>query len=576
MATGPLRRGDPPTLGAYSVVGRLGEGGQGVVYLATSEAGSQVAVKVFRASTAVDSTALAREIAAAQKVAEFCTVRIIEADLEHDPPFLVSEYVDGPSLAQVVGADGPRSGAALQRLAIGTITAIVAIHRAGIVHRDFKPSNVLIGPDGPRVIDFGISRLLETMSTTGSAVGSPPYMAPEQFSGGRITAAADVFAWGSAMAYAAQGRPPFGEDSLAGVAYRIISGEPDVSGVPEPLAGLVRRCLAKDPADRPSAREVLLDLLGDDDKPVAATDVVSMLKQGEAEAAAGRPSRRGLLIGAGTMAAGLTAAGAAAAWWRPWAAGNSRAAGVTLSPAAGSSPARTPPSPSPSPSAAPSPSPSPSPSPTRTVVTPAPKTSAELVALMDLAVAGSQAAVDFEGGFAESSAWIRAGGRLYHVAEPSRDDYAFWMKGADIPSASYTVVDGTVYRTYGSRKALKSETAKDTGWYALMPVATGGVATIIELVGHTPKLVRKGHDYTGVVVGDEISAPLRPFLDGWAEDEKLLQGSYLKYQLSVDTDIRPTKFVLVWKVPISGGGFYDSTFTSTYKAWKPGGPILKP
>ncbi|MGK5559240.1 serine/threonine-protein kinase, partial [Actinomadura kijaniata] len=146
---------------------------------------------------------------------------------------------------------------------MATVTALVAIHEAGIVHRDFKPANVLLGPDGPRVIDFGIARVQETtLSTTGRLMGTPAYMAPEQATGQRVTAAADMFAWAGVMTYAALGRPAFGTGTLPVVATRIVHGEPDLGDLSGPVRGLVEACLAKDPAERPSAHDVLMALLG--------------------------------------------------------------------------------------------------------------------------------------------------------------------------------------------------------------------------------------------------------------------------------------------------------------------------
>ncbi|MGH3373445.1 MAG: serine/threonine-protein kinase, partial [Actinoallomurus sp.] len=187
----PLKPGDPARLGSYTLTARLGEGGQGVVYLGESASGDQVAVKLLRADLDNEEAARARflrELEAVKRVARFCTAQVLDADVEGDRPYIVSEYVPGPSLYQLVSTDAPRAGADLERLAIGTVTALVAIHQAGIVHRDFKPQNVIIGPDGPRVIDFGIARALDGAATvTNSAIGTPAYMAPEQLTGKDIT-----------------------------------------------------------------------------------------------------------------------------------------------------------------------------------------------------------------------------------------------------------------------------------------------------------------------------------------------------------------------------------------------------
>ncbi|WP_067816807.1 serine/threonine-protein kinase [Actinomadura kijaniata] len=262
----PLDPRDPLRLGGHELVGRLGEGGQGVVYLGRAPDGTPVAVKVLHRGLVTrreDRRALANELAVAQRVEPFCTAQVLAADLDADPPYVVSEYVDGPSLAEAVRRDGPRTAGALHRLAVATVTALVAIHEAGIVHRDLKPANVLLGPDGPRVIDFGIARVQEsTLSTTGRLMGTPAYMAPEQATGQRVTAAADMFAWAGVMTYAALGRPAFGTGTLPVVATRIVHGEPDLEGLAGPVRGLVEACLAKDPAERPSAHDVLMALLG--------------------------------------------------------------------------------------------------------------------------------------------------------------------------------------------------------------------------------------------------------------------------------------------------------------------------
>ncbi|XVQ08089.1 serine/threonine-protein kinase [Spirillospora sp. CA-255316] len=253
----PLRADDPARLGGYRLRGLLGEGGQGSVFLAEDDDGRQVAVKLLHTPFSGDARARSRfaaELAVARRVAPFCTARVLDADLEGDRPYIVSEYIDGLSLSEVLAAEGPRS--------VGTMTALAAIHQAGVVHRDFKPANVLLAPDGPRVIDFGIARALDATGTLSStAVGTPAYMAPEQITGGSISAAADVWAWGATMALAATGRAAFGQDSIPAVMHRILHMAPDLDGLTEPLRGLVSRCLTKDPAGRPSSHLVLVQLL---------------------------------------------------------------------------------------------------------------------------------------------------------------------------------------------------------------------------------------------------------------------------------------------------------------------------
>ena len=283
--TDPLRANDPEQLGSYRLTGRLGEGGQGVVYLGESPDGEMVAVKLLHAQFSGDAKARARfagELASAKRVAPFCTAQILDADVEGDTPYLVSEYIEGPSLRQVVDAEGPRTGGVLQRLAIGTATALAAIHEAGIVHRDFKPTNVLLAADGPRVIDFGIARALDASGTmTSTAVGTPSYMSPEQISGEVTGPPTDVFAWACTIVYAATGGPPFGQDSIPAVMNRIVHQEPMLGMLMGPLREIVYACLAKDFRRRPTAQQILLRLLSNDGvslpgvRPAASTEVLN-------------------------------------------------------------------------------------------------------------------------------------------------------------------------------------------------------------------------------------------------------------------------------------------------------------
>ncbi|WP_405088685.1 protein kinase domain-containing protein [Microbispora sp. NBC_01389] len=282
----PLQPGDPTRLGPFVLSGRLGEGGQGVVYLGEDQAGEQAAVKLLHVKFTGDAVArsrFARELRAAQRVASFCTVRVMAADLEGDTPYIASEFIDGRSLRETVEERGTVTGSALERLAVGTATALTAIHQAGIVHRDFKPDNVLLAVDGPRVVDFGIARILDSTATiTSRAIGTPAYMAPEQISGGKVGPPADVFSWASTIAYAATGTVVFGGDSIAAVLNRILNHEIDTSTLPEPLAGVVRACLRKSPDERPTADQILLRLLGRTASGDASTTVLS---EGAAHAA---------------------------------------------------------------------------------------------------------------------------------------------------------------------------------------------------------------------------------------------------------------------------------------------------
>ncbi|MER7502215.1 protein kinase [Nonomuraea pusilla] len=274
----PLRPTDPREIAGYALRGRLGEGGQGVVYLGVSQEGQQAAVKLLHAHILHDGEArryFHRELAALQRVAPFCTARVLDADPDADPPYVVSEYVEGPSLQQAVRERGVLTGTALDRLAVATATALGAVHSAGVVHRDFKPANVLLGADGPRVIDFGIARPFDaTAATTSGAVGTPAYMSPEQLAGDPVGPPLDMFAWACTIAFAANGAPPFGHEPLPAVINRILNAEPDLGRLSGRLRAYVAACLAKDPARRPTAQQVLLGLM--DDRPGAGHPLPSL------------------------------------------------------------------------------------------------------------------------------------------------------------------------------------------------------------------------------------------------------------------------------------------------------------
>ncbi|WP_239488289.1 serine/threonine-protein kinase, partial [Streptomyces durocortorensis] len=256
----------PQYAGAYRLEASLGSGGMGVVHLARSASGMQLAVKVVHAPYAADPEFRARfrqEVAAARRVSGAFTAPVVDADPEADRPWMATLYVPGPTLAEQVKRNGPMAPAALRRLTAGLAEALRDIHRAGVIHRDLKPSNVLLTDGGPKVIDFGISRPYDSdlRTETGKLIGSPPYMAPEQFQRPReVGPPVDVFALGAVIVHAATGRGPFDSDSPYIVAYQVVHDQPDLGGVPEELAPLVARCLAKDPAERPTPDEVMAAL----------------------------------------------------------------------------------------------------------------------------------------------------------------------------------------------------------------------------------------------------------------------------------------------------------------------------
>ncbi|MEV4009062.1 protein kinase [Nonomuraea angiospora] len=259
----PLREQDPDRIADYRLIGRLGEGGMGVVYLARSPRGRMVAVKTIRAELAAAPDfrrRFAREIAVAQQVGGDWTAAVLAADPEAALPWVATAYVAGPTLHQVVAEQrGPLPEHSVRGLASGLCRALGDIHAAGLIHRDLKPSNVMVTIDGPKVIDFGIVRALDASTTggltsTGAVIGSPGFMSPEQIRGESLTEASDIFSLGTVLAFAAAGRLPFDapESQLHALMYRVVHEPPDLTGVPEPLLELIKDCLAKDPADRPT------------------------------------------------------------------------------------------------------------------------------------------------------------------------------------------------------------------------------------------------------------------------------------------------------------------------------------
>jgi predicted Ser/Thr protein kinase len=253
----------PERLGPYRLLQRLGEGGMGVVYLAADPGQRRVAVKALRPAIAADPNArrrLAREVETMRRVRSPFVAEVIDADVTSDPPYIVTRYVEGRTLDEVVSEGGPLAGSQLARLASGLALALSAVHAAGVVHRDLKPGNVMLAGGEPVVIDFGIAQVPDStrLTQTGMFMGTPGYLAPEVIEGKPSGPASDVHSWGATVAFAATGRPPFGTGAFETIFYRIINGQPDLAGFPAPLLSLVSQALSRDPARRPDTADLCL------------------------------------------------------------------------------------------------------------------------------------------------------------------------------------------------------------------------------------------------------------------------------------------------------------------------------
>ncbi|MEW2399191.1 protein kinase [Streptomyces sp. NPDC046862] len=297
----PLRGEDPRSVGGYKLVDRLGAGGMGIVYRGRSRSGREVAVKVVHAQYAEDAVFRARfrqEIEAVRRVSGAFTAPVVDADPEAARPWMATQYVAGRSLAERIREGGPLRGAELRRLALGLVEALRDIHRAGVVHRDLKPANVLMAEDGPRVIDFDISRAVEngnTLTETGQMIGTPPFMSPEQFTDPRaVASSSDVFSLGALLGFAVIGRGPFDAESPYMTAYGVVHNQPALDGVPQPLLGILERCLAKKAADRPELDELAREFA---DLPAPGEDEPSTVTLRAADLPLVEPTHPGDLAG---------------------------------------------------------------------------------------------------------------------------------------------------------------------------------------------------------------------------------------------------------------------------------------
>ncbi|MFE7757713.1 bifunctional serine/threonine-protein kinase/ABC transporter substrate-binding protein [Streptomyces sp. NPDC057429] len=330
----PLTSEDPRTVGEYRTLVRLGAGGMGVVYLARSPGGGLAAVKVIRAEHAADPGFRARfrrEADAARRITGPWVVPVTGADTEAPEPWLATAFVPGPSLAEVVDVQGPLPAGTVRTLGARLAEALGAVHKAGLVHRDVKPGNVLLALDGPRLIDFGIARHdgATALTATGAVIGTPGYLAPEQASAGESGPAGDVFSLGCVLAFAATGHRPFGRGPAAGVLFRTVHEDPDLDGLPAELLGTVTACLAKDPADRPTAAQAAERLTGRGEAAWSVPGLSAAIAERSSAALtlpdpgplptvpdpapAGKPSRRRVLV-AGAAGAVLLTGGGTAAW----------------------------------------------------------------------------------------------------------------------------------------------------------------------------------------------------------------------------------------------------------------------
>ena len=258
----PLKTGDPELVGGYRLLGRLGTGGMAQVFLGASPGGRKVAVKLIRSEYADDAEfrrRFAREIAAARQVGGFHTAAVVDADPDADPPWMVTAYIPGPSLSEAVGRNGPLDVSQVRELGAALAEGLTAIHACGLIHRDLKPGNIIRGPDGPRIIDFGVARTANgsSLTTVNALIGTYGYMAPEQLGRKEVTFRSDLFALGGVLVFAATGHGPFDADELPAVIGRILSEPPDLSPLTGPLRDVLDACLDKDPARRPELADLI-------------------------------------------------------------------------------------------------------------------------------------------------------------------------------------------------------------------------------------------------------------------------------------------------------------------------------
>ncbi|GII97266.1 hypothetical protein Ssi02_74970 [Sinosporangium siamense] len=566
------------------------------MYAGVDAAGQRAAVKLIHDMHTADPEFRARfrrEIAMLRRVQGICCVRILAADAEADQPWLATEYITGRSLDEYVRARGPLSGDELFGLAAGLAEALVAVHKAEVVHRDLKPSNVMLSHAGPRLVDFGIARSLDATSLTGSGsmIGSPGWVSPEEYVGGPTGPAADVYGWALVVVYAATGVQPYGAGRPEVLALKVINDVVDTGMLPERLRPTVDRALAKSPEARPALAEIFkavadawreqhgesrttewdptADITTRLDRTWAFRVEPTAVWPTELPQPSKRRLRRLLLPAAASLAAIGVAGPMFLANLQDSPSRQHQSPGVaTASPAN-----RTPSTEAETSPTAPTHS---------TARLPAPRTPVELAAALDLALRVTPAAAfSFEGGFTQSNVAAKAIGRLMNRGSRHSDDFKMRVDSDEYPAEGYVITgNGDLYLDSpgASSVALVEQASGEASWYALMVAGTAGPSVIQELVLNTERMHRKGRTYSGVLPAGETSGRLRTLLSSWlgVDIDSETNNSFVSYTLAIDTENRPKKFNLVWKVPVGGGGTYESEFATTYRDWKTSGKITRP
>ncbi|MGV9777939.1 serine/threonine protein kinase [Streptosporangium sp. NPDC003464] len=584
----PLTVEDPPQIGPYRLVGRLGAGGMGVVFAGIDALGVRVAVKLIHASYASDSEFRARftrEISLLDRVNGACTARILNSDGNAARPWLAAEYVPGPTLESHVRTHGTLQGDALFGLAAGLAEALMAVHTAGVVHRDIKPSNVILSPSGPKLVDFGIARALDAsvMTRTGTLVGSPGWVSPEEYSDAPAGPPADIYGWAMLVVYAATGAPPYGTGRPEVLALKVLNETIDTSMLPDLLRGLVDRALAKLPETRPSSHELLdmtaeawrahqgtqaIDSFEASDSVTARLDRTWVLPIEDLSWPAVQAATRKAPKGRRTVAVTAIAVGLAVVITLkvlpgdtdegkqqidivavPTSHPNSTSVNLTSTPTATTAvkTESSPPQPAPPPS-----------------------TITELAAAIELALETTPAGTfSFEGGFTQSDAGGMATGRfMNHLAYDDLDLKITTYEGF---SHRYVILSKTVYpKNQGSDGSpIERISSANPDWYGLVVAGTAGPSIIREVVANSARLKRKGRNYSGTLAIEDTNGPLRQLLNSWTGGDiaKKNADSYITFKLAIDNEDRPKKFEIAWYVPITDVEIYKSVFTTTYKNW---------